>query len=134
MARARSSMGFFGMFGRSSDLRQLDSALRAVDVHPALVPEGAKLAVVNLMKDEAGGRMPPPQAFAPVAELLGYCMLGREAFARAHGEARRLAVETRVESALDEPAHRDAPYLLLMIHSKLIQPSVVDDFDLRAEE
>ena len=40
------------MFGRSGDLRQLDAALRAADLHPALVPEGVKLTLVNA-KDPA---------------------------------------------------------------------------------
>ncbi|TIV36544.1 MAG: hypothetical protein E5V96_26260, partial [Mesorhizobium sp.] len=51
MARRRSSLGFLGMFGRSGDLRQLDEALRKADLHPALVPEGVKLTIVNLMND-----------------------------------------------------------------------------------
>jgi len=41
------------MFGRSHDLRQLDQALRSVDVHPAVVPEAVKLTIVNLLKDHA---------------------------------------------------------------------------------
>src|SRR5262250_700735 len=51
MARRGSSFGFMGMFGRSHDLRQLDQALRSVDVHPAVVPEAVKLTTVNLPKD-----------------------------------------------------------------------------------
>jgi hypothetical protein len=37
--RKMSSIGLFGIFGRSEDLRALDAALRAVDLHPKLVPE-----------------------------------------------------------------------------------------------
>ena len=53
--RRRSSIGFMGIFGRSADLRQLDEALRSVDLHPRLVPEAVKLTVVNLLKDHAVG-------------------------------------------------------------------------------
>ena len=88
MARRRSSLGFLGMFGRSGDLRQLDAALRGVDLHPALVPEGVKLTIVNLMKDHWPDE-PPPQAYPSVAQLFGYCIAGPEAFERANGRERR---------------------------------------------
>ena len=65
MTRRRSSIGFFGRFGRSKDLRQLDEALRALDVHPATVPEAVKLTVVNLLN------RPPIWV-----ELLVYVVLG----------------------------------------------------------
>jgi hypothetical protein len=71
MARRRSSFGFLGRFGRSEDLRRLDAALRAVDLHPALVPEGVKLALVNLLKDQHGDE-PPLKAYAPAAALFAY--------------------------------------------------------------
>src|SRR5947209_13388433 len=58
MARRGSSFGFMGMFGRSHDLRQLDQALRSVDVHPAVVPEAVKLTTVNLLKGHAGRHYP----------------------------------------------------------------------------
>ena len=65
MARRRSSLGLFGLFGRSSDLRQLDQALRAIDVHPQLVPEAIKLTAVNLLKDHAIGNEPPRRPSRP---------------------------------------------------------------------
>ncbi|RUU13386.1 hypothetical protein EOD10_15785, partial [Mesorhizobium sp. M7A.T.Ca.TU.009.01.3.2] len=71
MAGRRSSLGFLGMFGRSGDLRQLDDALRGADLHPALVPEGVKLTLVNLMKDRWPDE-PPPGTYAPVPQLCSY--------------------------------------------------------------
>jgi hypothetical protein len=128
------------MFGRSSDLRQLDQALRAVDIHPALVPEGAKLAIVNLMKDHAGGRLPPEHAYRPTAELVGYCMIGAEAFENANGLTARLAAEDRIERAIEAEAEgrsgvaaQDAQFILLTLHAKLIQPAVIERFDLGTE-
>ena len=59
MARRRSSLGLFGIFGRSSNLRQLDQALHALDVHPQLVPEAIKLTVVNLLEDTPSVLSPP---------------------------------------------------------------------------
>src|SRR3954447_23389215 len=89
MAGRRSSLGFLGMFGRSGDLRQLDAALRGADLHPALVPEGVKLTIVNLMKDH-WPEEPPPQAYPRVANLFSYCIAGPETFERVQGPQQRL--------------------------------------------
>lgn len=134
MARARSSIGFFGLFGRSSDLRLLDAALRAADVHPALMPEGVKLAIVNLMKDETGGRFPPEAAYPPVGDLVGYCVSGAGNFEAVAGAARRAKVEGRIGQALENGDSLDARLVLLLLHAKLIQPSVVEAYGLRAVE
>jgi hypothetical protein len=133
MARRRSSLGFFGMFGRSGDLRQLDQALRAVDLHPALVPEGVKLTIVNLMKDHWPDE-PPPRAYPPVAELFGYCIAGAEAFEGINGHPMLLATERRIETALDADESLDAQIVLLALHAKLINPEVVDRYGLSADQ
>lgn len=133
MARRRSSLGFFGMFGRSGDLRQLDQALRAVDLHPALVPEGVKLTIVNLMKDHWPDE-PPPRAYPPVAELFGYCIAGAEAFERINGHPTLLATERRIETALEAGDGFDAEIVLLALHAKLINPEVVDRYGLSADQ
>ena len=65
MARRRSSIGLFGVFGRSGDLRQLDQALRSVDVHPRLVPEAVKLTVVNLLRTRPPAMSLPLNPIAP---------------------------------------------------------------------
>src|SRR5438067_12624486 len=70
MARRMSSFGLFGIFGRSHDLRQFDNALRSVDLHPKLVPEAVKLTAVNLLKDQAIGDEPAPQAYHAAAEIV----------------------------------------------------------------
>jgi hypothetical protein len=90
----RSSLGFLGMFGRSGDLRQLDDALRKADLHPALVPEGVKLTIVNLMHDR-WPEEPPPQAYSLVAELCSYCIAGPETFEQANGRERMLDAASR---------------------------------------
>ena len=130
MARSRSSLGLFGIFGRSADLRQLDQALRSVDVHPRLVPEAVKLTAVALLKDHAIGPEPAPQSYRAAAEILAYCMIGAEAFAGANDIDHTHAVERRIEVALDKPEGLDAQLVLLTIHAKVIQPSVVHQFEL----
>jgi len=123
MARRRSSFGFMGRFGRSQDLRNLDAALRAVDLHPALVPEGVKLALVNLLKDRFGDE-PPLETYAPAAALFAYLALGAGAFAHANGDAAMNDASTRVDQALGRES-LDADIVLLAHHAKMIQPDIV---------
>ena len=132
MARSRSSLGLFGIFGRSADLRQMDQALRSVDVHPRLVPEAVKLTAVALLKDHAIGPEPAPQAYRAAAEILAYCMIGAEGFAGATDPDLASAVERRIETALESTASLDAQLVLLTLHAKIIQPSVVHQFGLES--
>lgn len=134
MTRRGSSFGMFGIFGRSADLRQLDAALRALDLHPRLVPEAVKLTAVNLLKDRAPGGEPAAQSYRAAAELLAYCMIGAEGFAGANDRALARAVEGRIAAALAAGTSLDAELVLLTIHAKVIQPSVVAAFGLESED
>jgi hypothetical protein len=120
--------GFFGKFGRARELRQLDEALRAVDLHPAMVPDAVELTAVRLLKEAHG--TPEPADYLSAAELLAYCMIGAEGFAGAAGGDRALAVEARIEAALDTGDSLDARIILLTLHARTIQPSVVARFGL----
>lgn len=130
MVRPRSALGLFGMFGRSSDLRQLDQALRGVDVHPRLVPEAVELTIVRLLKEEAGDGEPPAQAYRAAAEIVGYCTIGADPFAGANGEVAVSQVEERIEAALQAGDSLDARLLMLMLHSGTMQPSVRERYGL----
>jgi hypothetical protein len=132
VAKRRSSLGFLGVFGRSSDLRQLDDALRKADLHPALVPEGVKLTIVNLMNDH-WPQEPPPEAYASVARLCGYCIAGPETFEQANGREPTLEAEHRIEAALETGDSFDARIVLMTLHAKLINPEVVERYRLTAE-
>jgi hypothetical protein len=132
MARRYSSLGLFGIFGRSADLRAFDSALRSIDLHPRLVPEAIKLTAVALLKDHAIGDEPAPQAYRAAAEIIGYCMIGPEGFAGANDEALTEQVEHRIEWALETGDSLDAKLVLLTLHAKVIQPSVVYRFQLES--
>lgn len=134
MARRRSSPGFFGRFGRSEDLRRLDEALRAAGLHPALVPEGAKLALVNMMKDRAGGEFPPPEDYQPAAELFAFCLTGPGTFLENNGAARLEVVERRMDAALAAGEGDDADIVLLALHAGLASPALIDRYDLRAKD
>ncbi len=132
MARRLSSFGFMGRFGRSSDLRQFDQALRSIDIHPALVPEAVKLTAVNLLKDDAGNNDPTAQSYRAAAEIIGYCMIGADAFSGANGDERARAVEHRIEAALPSGEGLDAQLVLLTLHARIIQPSVVEAYGLES--
>ena len=132
MSRRSLSIGFFGMFGRSPELREFDTALRSVDLHPNLVPEAVKLAAVKLLQGRAKDRAPEPRSYREAAEIIAYCMTGGEAFAAANDARLAAEVEGRIEAALDRGTNLDAKLVLLVLHAKLIQPSVVNDFALES--
>lgn len=134
MARQRSSIGFFGRFGRSRDLRQLDEALRALDAHPSTISEAVKLTTVNLLKDQAIGAEPAPQAYRVAAEMLAYCVTGAEPFAQANGAALKDSVERRIEAAIAAEDSLDAQLVLLALQARIIQPSIVQKFELESAE
>lgn len=133
MARRRSSLGFLGVFGRSSDLRQLDAALHAADLHPATVPEAAKLTIVNLMKDYFEDD-PPPDSYPLVAAFFAYCLVGPDAFERANGPKALRLVEERMETALADGDGPDAQLVMLALHANLIHPDVLGRYDIELDD
>ena len=133
MSRRGPSTGFLGKFGRSADLRQLDEALRALDLHPNLVPEPIKITVVNLLRDSSPGKDSAAPDYREAAEILAYCMIGPEPFAGANGENLGSHIERRIEAALETGDSLDARLILLTIHAQVIQPSVVDRFRLASD-
>lgn len=126
------SPGLFGIFGRSAELREFDRALRSVDLHPNLVPEAVKLTAVKLLKEQATGFDPAPQSYRAAAEIIGYCMIGANAFAAANEPALAAEVERRIDAALKSGTSLDAKLVLLTLHARVIQPSVVASFQLES--
>lgn len=126
------SIGFFGIFGRSAELRAFDQALRAVDLHPKLVPEALKITAVKLLVEHAESGEPAPQSYREAAELIAYCMIGADAFAGANQEELAAEVERRIETALGAGSSLDAKLVLLTLHADVIQPSVVEIFKLES--
>jgi hypothetical protein len=132
MAPRGLSIGLFGVFGRSAELRELDKALRAVDLHPNLVPEAVKLATVKLLREHALDGEVAPDSYRAAAEIVAYCMIGGDAFAHANEEALAAKVERRIEAALEPGTSLDAKLVLLTLHAPVIQASVVRDFGLES--
>ena len=110
-------LGLLGIFGRSTELRRLDEALRGVGLHPRGVSEAVKLTTLKLLKEAAYGASPDPRAAAAAAELLGYCMLGPRGFAEANGPGPTAAVEARLEAALAAGDSLDARLVLLALYA-----------------
>jgi hypothetical protein len=127
------SLGFFGRFGRSPSLRTFDAALRSVDLHPNLVPEAVKLTAVRTLMDQSAHDEPSTEAHRAAAEIIAYCMIGAEGFAGANSVRLAEAVERRIEAALDTGTGLDAKLVLLTLHARVIQPSVVDHFGLESD-
>ena len=132
MVRRRPSLGLFGIFGRSPELRQLDQTFRSLDVHPRLVPEAVKLTIVSLLEDHATGGKPAPQAYRAAAEIVGYCIMGPAAFAAVDDPQLATEVERRIERALEFSSTLDAKLVLLTLHAGVIQQSVVEYFQLES--
>ena len=132
MVKRRPALGFLGIFGRGPELRQLDQSLRALDVHPRLVPEAVKLAMISLLQDHATDGKPTPQAYRAAAEIVGYCIMGPAAFAAVDAPDLVNEVERRIDRALEFSSTLDAELVLLTLHAGVIQQSVVDHFGLES--
>lgn len=124
------SLGFFGLFGRSACLKTFDADLRALDLHPNLVPEAVKLTALRMLMEETGGEEPSAANSRAAAETLAYCMVGPETFFAANGVPLTEAIEQRIDAALSEGTNMDAKLILLTLHADVIQPSVVQRFAL----
>lgn len=126
-------LGFFGMFGRSREIQRLDKAFHDVGLPKRAVPDAIKLTMLRLLKESAGGASPDEGAAASAAQLIGYCMLGRTHFAEVNGVELTEAVEGRMNAALEAGDCLDACLVLLTIHARVIQPSVVERYELEAQ-
>ena len=126
--------GLFNLFGRSAELRALDQALREAGLHPQIVPEPVKLTTVRLLKGQPGaGSSLPRDAYDAAAQLLGYCMLGRDQFIASTGLSVAERVEDRLETAIAAGEGLDARIILLALHSGVIVAEVADRFDVETE-
>ena len=106
--------------------------MRAVGLHPRLVPEAVKLTTLKILKEADGGASPAPRAYYATAELLGYCLLGAQGFAEANGLGLTESVEARLETALEAGDSLDARVALLTLHAGVVQPSVIERYGLAA--
>ncbi|MDX2318842.1 MAG: hypothetical protein QNK17_10685 [Hyphomicrobiaceae bacterium] len=128
--KAPLSLGFFGLFGRSPVLREFDTALRSVDLHPKLVPEAIKLTAMKMLMEQTGRDDPGVAAMRSAAEIIAYCIIGADAFAGTNTVRLADDIEQRIDAALATGTNLDAKLVLLALHARVIQQSVVDHFKL----
>ena len=121
-------LGFLGIFGRSRELQRLDQAVRAVGLHPRLVPDAVKLTTIKLLAEAKAGS----RAYDAAAEMLAYCMLGPHVFTDDNDVYLTEAVEARLEVALEAGDSLDAPLVLLALHAGVIQPQVIERYRIEA--
>lgn len=125
--------GIFGLFGRSREMQLLDDAVRAVGLHPRIVPEAVKLTTLKQLKEARGGEtLTGGRDLAAAAELLGYCNMGPRAFLENNDIERIDAVEARIAGAIEAGHGLDARLILLTLHAKLTHPSVIERYELAA--
>ncbi len=120
----------FSLFGKSAAVNAVDDALRAAGVHPILVPEAVKLTLIRLHR-QAGSE--GAGAYGPSAELLAFCLLGREGFDECNGAAAAERSETRLEAAVAEGDSFDSRLVLLALHAGLVAPEIADTLDIQQE-
>lgn len=131
---AQPMLGLFHLFGRSPELKALDHALREAGLHPRGVPEAVKLTAVRLLKEEAIADARSRDAgYDDAAQLLGYCMLGRDQFIASNSLRTADRVEHRVEAAIAAGDSLDAKLVLLALHSGVIASEIADRFDVETD-
>ncbi len=109
-------LGFMGIFGRSRELERLDQAVRAVGLHPRLVPDAVQITTVKLLAEAKA----EPRAYDAAAEMLAYCMLGPDIFTGDNGADLTEAVEARLGAALEAGDSLDARLVLLTLHAGVV--------------
>ena len=123
----------FGLFGRSQELQSLDRAFRTAGPNPRGVAEAVKLTTLKQLKEASPGRNPDLRTYAAAAELIAYCVLGREAFTQSNDADQTESVEARLIDAVEMGHGLNARLVLLTLHAGLIHASIVERYKLTAE-
>ncbi len=123
----------FGIFGRSQEMQNFDDALRAAGVHPRTIPDAVKITTLKQLKEANGGARPDFRAMAGAAELLGYCVLGPQAYAAKNDDGRMEAVEKRLDAAVGIGYGLDARLILLALHAGVAHRELIERYNLAIE-
>ena len=100
-------------------------------MHPRTVPEAVKLTTVRLLKEGTSSGASLPEAdYNAAAQLLGFCMLGRDQFIASNSVRAAEHVEHRLDDAIAAGDSLDAKLILLALHSGVIVSEVADRFDV----
>jgi hypothetical protein len=120
----------FALFGPSREMQSLNDALRAAGVHPRTIPDAVKITTLKQLKEANGGAPPDSGAIGRAADLLGYCVLGPQAYAAKNGSERITAVEERLNAAIESGVGLDARLILLTLHAGLTHRELIERHQL----
>ena len=127
-------LSVFGIRGRPKEVHRLSDALRDAGIHPALVPDSVKIAVIKLLRENDGGKIADiDTSFEKAASMVAYCMLGRDEYADVNDVAAADEVENRLRLAIDSGESLDAQLAMLTLLARVTHPDVVDTFDLEID-
>ena len=125
--------GIFQLFGPSRQQRRLDAAVREMGLHPRLVPDAVKIAVIRMLEERDAHGGVTDATCAEVAELLAYLMHGDRVFAEDNGEPALQSAEDRIAAAIAVGEGLDTRIILLALHAGLVAPEVIDAFGLEID-
>ncbi len=125
--------GFLELFGASRPQRRLDAAFRAVGVHPRLVPDAVKLAIIRQLQSRERQGGADEAACAASARLIGFLMHGRSVFAEDNRAEIVSEVEDRLAAAIGAGDGPDARIVLLALHAGIVAPAVVQAYELEID-
>ncbi len=92
-----------------------------------------KLTTIRLLKAEArAGARPSEADWHDTAQLLAYCIQGREEFVACNGVLAAERAEDRLCHAIVADDSLDARLVLLTLHAGVIAPDIGDRFDLES--
>ncbi|MEC8202436.1 MAG: hypothetical protein VX075_02975 [Pseudomonadota bacterium] len=127
-------LSVFGIRGRPKEVHRLSDALRNAGIHPALVPDSVKIAVIKLLRENDGGKIADiDTSCEKAAPMVAYCMLGRNEYADVNDVAAVDEVENRLRLAIDSGDSLDAQLAMLTLLARVTHPDVVDTFDLEID-
>jgi hypothetical protein len=123
--------GLLNLFGRSAALKALEHALREAGLHPLVVAEPVKITIVRLKKEKAvAGAGCREATYAEAAQLLAYCMLGRDRFIVCNSVHQADRVEHRLEAAIAAGDSPDAKLILLAHHSGVLAREIAERLEV----
>jgi len=127
-------LSVFGIRGRPKEVHRFSDALREAGIHPALVPDSVKIAVIKLLRASDGGKIADIDASCDkAAPMVAYCMLGRDDYAEVNDAAAADEIENRLRLAIDSGESLDAQLAMLTMLARVTHPDVIDRFDLEID-
>ena len=114
--------------------------LSSAGLHPSLVDEGIKLAILKLKKqalaqaNAQSGLTGEEGLLADCAWLFGYCYLGPKEFAEAHGEELAREWAARLDASEHNEESGDAEVVLLALTSGFADPEIARRFDVEMQD